>query len=121
MKLKLRTPQRFLIDPNQRSRMHPEWVPADLQPGQNVAVGDRVVAVQPEQGEPNYIGDAWVKRVDREFGLVFLQPEWETFHDESYAESAVGDSVGWSFVSAKFSPVSSVTSGSVIGGRFAHL
>lgn len=120
MTLKLRKPQRFVIDPNQRSPMHPEWVPADILPTQDVSVGDRVVAVQPEPGEPSFVGDAWVKRIDRAFGLVYLQPEWDTFHDETFAASTVGDSAGWSFVSADVRPTSR-TSGSIVGGRFAHL
>lgn len=112
-------PQRFVIDPNQRSRMHPEWVPADIRADQDVSVGDRVVAVQPEPGEPNYIGDAWVKRVDRSFGLVYLQPDWDSFHDELQAETLAGDSGSFTFTSSAVHGVSSLSSGSIVGGRLA--
>lgn len=83
--------QRFPFDPNQRSGLHPEWIPADLAPWQTVEVGDRVFATQVEPGEPDFIGEAWVKRVDRPNGLVYLKPEWETFHDEVRSAASFGD------------------------------
>lgn len=74
---------RVIVDPNGFSRLNPDWSTAMFSDADRVPTqGQRVVAVQPYDDEPDYVGTATVVRVDHERELLYLLVDWSSFHDE---------------------------------------
>jgi hypothetical protein len=76
-------PTRVVVDPNSSSRVHPDWVASLYSEASKVpAVGESVIAVQPDQGGPDFVGNAIVKLIDPERQIIYLDVDWDSFDDE---------------------------------------
>jgi hypothetical protein len=74
---------RIVVDPNRESRRHPGFSFARLEAvDPRPRLDERVLAVQPYEGEPDVVGDAVVRMIDDERGLIYLEVDWESFRDE---------------------------------------
>jgi len=74
---------RITIDPNVRVRGNQTYSGfEDIQAGAPVAVGDKVLAVEAEDG---IVTDAAVTDVDEERRLVYLEVDWRGWRDDPAA------------------------------------
>lgn len=76
-------PARVVVDPNSVSLVHPGKTVADSSDASRpVRPGERVVAVQPDDTGRDYVGDAVVVDVDSTHGVIYLEVDWDSFHDQ---------------------------------------
>jgi hypothetical protein len=81
-------PARVVVDPNAVSRVHPGKTVADTRESSRpVRRGEYVIAVQPDEYEADFVGHAIVADVDDLHGLIYLDVDWSSFHDEMPPEA----------------------------------
>lgn len=77
------TPARVVVDPNGTVEGDLSWSVALLEDADRLPeAGEVVLAVQPEEGEPDYVSSAVVRHVDHEKGLIYLSVDWAGFREE---------------------------------------
>jgi hypothetical protein len=72
---------RIAVDLNVRVRGNQTYSALDDANGP-VAIGDKVLAVEPESG---IVADARVTDVSEQFGFVYLEVDWHSFRDDPEA------------------------------------
>ena len=98
IKATIKTRARVTVDPNSASRLHPDWVAAGFEDADRLPeVGESVLAVQPEDDAPDYVGTAVVKLLDLEHKLLYLDVDWDSFVDEVVQIASEGFEVQHSF------------------------
>lgn len=78
-----RSMKRVTVNPNRVSRKNPAWTVVGFEEvGEQLTVGERVVAVQPDP-DGNFVTTAQVERLDADNHLAFLSVDWASFAVES--------------------------------------
>lgn len=74
---------RIAIDPNQPSRKDPKLLVSSFEDADKLPeVGQKVMLVQEYDDEPNFVGIGKVHSIDDKYELIYIEPDWSSFHDE---------------------------------------
>ena len=80
---------RIVVNPNAVNHLDPDVYVARFVDADNLPrnVGEIVTVIQPEDDpEPDFVSTAVVREIDHEHSLIYLDIEWDGFHDEPAAQ-----------------------------------